>query len=161
MESNRSKSHSLTDAEIMISFGGILEQRINSDSVCGFLTPFGVMCARNPTDSSQPACAKRAHRDKTQGIPIEILKHVSDIDPQQCVGTSCSEAILGPWSTAVLETVIWYRALLRHQLGDAFNESHYIESAKLFIRQYEAPIRKVFGHQAVDDAQSNKEVVNG
>jgi len=161
MESNRSKSHSLTDAEIMISFGGILEQRINSDSVCGFLTPFGVMCARNPTDSSQPACAKRAHRDKTQGIPIEILKHVSDIDPQQCVGTSCSEAILGPWSTAVLETVIWYRALLRHQLGDAFNESHYIESAKLFIRQYEAPIRKVFGHKAVDDAQSNKEAVNG
>lgn len=152
MESNRKQSHSLTDAEIMISFAGILEQRINSDSVCGFLTPFGVMCARNPTDSSQPACAKRAHRDKTQDIPIEILKHVSDIDPQQCVGTSCSEAILGPWSTSVLEAVIWYRALLRHQLGDAFNESHFIESAKLFIRQYEAPIKKVFGHQALDDA---------
>jgi len=161
MLSDTRKSHSLTDAEIMISFASILEQRIDSGSVCGFLTPFGVMCARNPTDSSQTACAKRAHRDKTREIPIEVLNHISDINPQQCVGTSCSEAMLGPWSTAVLESVIWYRALLNHQLGEAFNESHFIESAKQFIRQYEAPIKKVFGIEALDNTLPNVEVGNG
>lgn len=155
MEADSRKSHSLMDAEIMLSFAAILEQRIESGSICGFLTPFGVMCGRNPTDSSQPPCAKRAHRDKTKDIPIEILNHISDINPQQCIGTSCSEALLGPWSTAILDTVIWYRALLRHQLGAAFNEEHFIESAKQFIRQYEAPIKKVFGLEALEDTAPN------
>ncbi|MFA6122037.1 MAG: hypothetical protein WCT35_09755 [Sideroxydans sp.] len=145
MESNKQKSHSLTDAEILISFAEILEQRITSGSACGFLTPFGVQCMRNPSDTSQPPCAKRANRDKTQGIAPELLRYVSDINPQQCIGTSCSEAMLGPWSTSVLETLNWYRALMRHQLGNAFNEAHFIESAAQFIRQYEAPLKKVFG----------------
>lgn len=147
MESDRRKSHSLTEAEVMRSFVQLLEQRLKTGSMCGFLTPFGVRCGRNPTDTSQPACAKRAHADKTRDIRIQILKHASDIDPQNCVGTSCSEAMLGPWSTAVLETLKWYRALLRHQLGDSFTEEHFIETAKQFIRQYEAPIKKIFAVQ--------------
>lgn len=145
MESDPRKSHSLTDAEIMSGFANLLEQRLKSGSMCGFLTPFGVRCGRNPTDTSQPACAKRAHADRTRDIPSQVLKHASDIDPQNCVGTSCSEAMLGPWSTAVLETLEWYRALLRHQLGAEFHEDHFIESAKQFIRQYEAPLKRVFG----------------
>lgn len=145
MESAPKKSHSLTDAEIVSSFAQLLEQRLKSGSMCGFLTPFGVRCGRNPTDTSQPACAKRSHADKARDIPVQVLKHASDIDPQNCVGTSCSEAMLGPWSTAVRETLEWYRALLRHQLGDAFSEDHFIETARQFIRQYEAPIKKVFG----------------
>lgn len=145
MESDKQKSHALTDAEIIMSFAQILEQRINSGSMCGFLTPFGVVCGRNPTDTSQSPCAERANRDKTQGIAPELLKHLSDINPEQCIGTSCTEAMLGPWSTSVLETLNWYYALVRHQLGDAFTEEHFIESAKQFIKQYQAPIRKVFG----------------
>lgn len=145
MESDPRKSHSITDAEIMSTFANLLEQRLNSGSMCGFLTPFGVRCGRNPTDTSQPACAKRAHADKTRDIAVQMLKHASDIDPTNCVGTSCSEAMVGPWSTAVLETLEWYRALLRHQLGAEFNEDHFIESAKQFIRQYETPLNKVFG----------------
>ena len=145
MESDKQKSHALTDAEIIVSFAQILEQRINSGSMCGFLTPFGVVCGRNPTDTSQSPCAERANRDKTQGITPELLKHLSDVTPEQCIGTSCTEAMLGPWSTSVLETLNWYYALVRHQLGDAFTEKHFIESAKQFIKQYQAPIRKVFG----------------
>lgn len=145
MESDPRKSHSLTDAEIMSTFANLLQQRLKSGSMCGFLTPFGVRCGRNPSDSSQPACAKRAHADKTRDIPVKVLKHAADIDPPNCVGTSCSEAMLGPWSTAVLETLEWYRALLRHQLGAEFSEDHFIEGAKQFIRQYEAPLKKVFG----------------
>lgn len=145
MESDPRKSHSLTDAEIMSGFANLLERRLKSGSMCGFLTPFGVRCGRNPTDTSQPACAKRAHADRTRDIPSQVLKHASDIDPQNCVGTSCSEAMLGPWSTAVLETLEWYRALLLHQLGAEFHEDHFIESAKQFIRQYEAPLKRVFG----------------
>lgn len=149
MEAEKQKSHSLTDAEILMSFNQILEQRMNSGSVCAFLTPFGVQCMRNPSDTSQPPCAKRANRDKTQDIDPELLKHVSDINPQQCIGTSCTEAVLGPWSTSVLETLNWYRALLSHQLGNAFTEEHFIESAKQFIQQYQAPLRKVFGNAAL------------
>lgn len=145
MESDKQKSHALTDAEIIMSFTQILEQRINSGSMCGFLTPFGVVCGRNPTDTSQSPCAERANRKKTQGIAPELLKHLSDINPDQCIGTSCSEAMLGPWSTSIRETLNWYYALVRHQLSDAFTEKHFIESAKQFIKQYQAPIRKVFG----------------
>ncbi|MCU6434610.1 hypothetical protein LPB67_12595 [Undibacterium sp. Jales W-56] len=149
MEAGKQKSHSLSDAEILKSFIELLEQRISSGSVCAFLTPFGVQCMRNPSDTSQPPCAKRANRDKTQDIDPEILKHVSDINPQQCIGISCTEAVLGPWSTSVLETLNWYRALLSHQLGDAFTEEHFVESAKQFIQQYRAPLRKVFGIAAL------------
>lgn len=158
MEADSRKSHSLMDAEIVLSFAELLEQRIKAGSICGFLTPFGVMCGRNPTDSSQPPCAKRAHRHKTKDIPIEILNHISDINPQQCIGTSCSEALLGPWSTAILDTVIWYRALLHHQLGATFSEEHFIESAKQFIRQYEAPIKKVFGLEVIENNRSPNRV---
>jgi hypothetical protein len=146
MESEKQKSHSLTDAEILMTFNQILEERINSGSVCAFLTPFGVQCMRNPSDTSQPPCAKRANRNRTQDIDPELLKHVSDINPQQCIGTSCTEAVLGPWSTSVLETLNWYRALLNHQLGEAFTEDHFIESAKQFVQQYQAPLNKVFGN---------------
>lgn len=151
MKEEKQKSHALTDAEILMSFAQILEQRISSGSMCGFLTPFAVVCGRNPTDTSQSPCAQRANRDKTQGIATELLKHVSDINPEQCIGTSCTEAVLGPWSTSVLETLNWYRALLRHQLGDAFAEEHFIESAKQFIKQYQEPLRKVFGIAALQN----------
>jgi integrase len=163
MEAEKQGSHSLTDAEILMTFNQILEQRINSGSVCAFLTPFGVQCMRNPSDTSQPPCAKRANRNKTQDIDPELLKHVSDINPQQCIGTSCTEAVLGPWSTSVLETLNWYRALLSHQLGDAFTEEHFIESAKQFIQQYQGPLRKVFGIAALsndpESAPSGEKVV--
>lgn len=156
IEAEKQKSHSLTDAEILMTFNQILEQRINSGSVCAFLTPFGVQCMRNPSDTSQPPCAKRANRDKTKDIDPELLKHVSDINPQQCIGTSCTEAVLGPWSTSVLETLNWNRALLSHQLGDAFTEEHFIESATAFIQQYQAPLRKVFGIAALpNDPESS------
>ena len=150
MESDPRKSHSLTDAEIMSSFAQLLEQRLASGSMCGFLTPFGVRCGRNPTDSSQPPCARRAHADKTRDVAVQVLRHASDIDPQNCIGTSCSEAMLGPWSTAVLDTLEWYRALLRHQFGSEFSEDHFVESAKQFIRQYESPLKKVFGLRVGD-----------
>lgn len=163
MEAEKQKSHSLTDAETLKSFNEILEQRMNGGSVCAFLTPFGVQCMRNPSDTSQPPCAKRANRDKTKDIDPRILKHVSDINPQQCIGTSCTEAVLGPWSTSVLETLNWYRALLNHQLGDQFTEEHFIESAKAFIQQYQAPLKKVFGIAAwtnnVESSPSSEKVV--
>lgn len=155
MEAEKQKSHSVTDSEILVTFNEILEQRISSGAVCAFLTPFGVRCMRNPSDTSQSPCAKRAHRDKTEDIDAELLKHVSDINPEQCIGISCTEAMLGPWSTSLLETLKWYRALLNHQLGDAFSDEHFVESAKQFIQQYQAPLRKVFGLASVsNDSES-------
>jgi len=141
-EADKTKSHSLTDSELIISFGDLIERRILDESICGFLTPFGVRCGRNPNDTTQPPCAKRAHRDKTKGIDKVLLNHLSDIAPQNCIGTSCDQAIIGPWSEAILESLLWYQKLLRHQLGDKFTDEHFILHAKQFISQYGPPIKK-------------------
>jgi hypothetical protein len=144
-ELDKGKSHSLTDAELVLSFANLIEQRILNESVCGFMTPFGVRCMRNPADTTQPPCAKRSHSDKTKDVDQALLNHLSDIDPQNCIGTSCGDAMIGPWSESIKESLLWYAQLLRHQLGDKFTDEHFRAHAKQFISQYGAPIKKVFG----------------
>ncbi len=144
LQADPKKSHSLTDAELFLSFAQLVEQRILDESVCGFLTPFGVRCMRNPSDSSQPPCARRSHRDKTREIAEEILQHINDIDPQNCIGTSCDQALLGPWSESILKTLVWLAGLLRHQHGDRFTDEHFRQHAISFVRQYGPQIKKVF-----------------
>ncbi len=151
LEADPTKSHSLTDVELVLSFSKIIEQRIVNGSVCGFLTPFGVRCMRNPADSSQPPCARRSHRDKTREIAEEVLEHLNDIDPANCIGTSCDQAMVGPWSEPLKESLLWYAGLVRHQHGEEFNKEEFIAHAKAFIKQYSQPIRKVFHIQVLPD----------
>jgi hypothetical protein len=143
-EEDKTKSHSLTDSEIVMSFSKILEQRLLDESIFGFLTPFGVRCARNPNDTTQAPCAKRSQRDKTADIEQSLLDTFSSIDPANCIGTSCSESLIGPWSESIKDALLWYAQLLRHQLGGAFTDAHFREHAIAFIRQYSIPIKKVF-----------------
>lgn len=151
LESDPKKSHSLTDAELFLSFTQLLEQRILNESVCGFLTPFGVRCMRNPSDSSQPPCARRSHRSKAREIAEDVLRHISDIAPQHCIGTSCDQALVGPWSESILESLLWHADLLSHQHGDKFNDEHFRLHAISFIRQYGPPIKKVFQIEVLPD----------
>ncbi len=144
-ELDKRKSHSMTDAELVISFSDLIEQRILNESVCGFMTPFGVRCMRNPADARQPPCAKRSHSNKTKDLDQVLLNHLSDIDPQNCIGTSCGEAMIGPWSESIKESLLWYAQLLRHQHGAKFTDEHFREHAVQFIRQYGPAIKKVFG----------------
>lgn len=144
-EMDKAKSHSLTDVELVISFSDLIEQRILNESVCGFMTPFGVRCMRNPSDTRQPPCAERSHRNKSNNIGEQVLKMLSDIDPQNCIGTSCSEAMIGPWSESIKESLLWYGELLRHQHDNNFSDEHFRAHAIQFIRQYGPAIKKVFG----------------
>ena len=141
---DKKKSHSLTDTEIITSFSKVLEQRFLDDSIFGFPTQFGVVCARNPNDTSQAPCARRSQRVKTTDIDRSLLDNLSAIDPANCIGASCKEAMIGPWSESIKETLLWHAKLLRHQLGDKFTEQHFQEQAIAFIRQYSGPIKKVF-----------------
>lgn len=150
LEADPQKSHSLTDVECIISFAELIEQRIVDGSLCGFLTPFGVLCGRNPVDSSQPPCAKRSHREVTRELPQEVIAHLNDIDPANCIGTSCDQAMVGPWSEPIKESLIWYAGLLQHQHdGAAFDQEIFKEYAVNFIKQYGPPIQKVFHIQVL------------
>lgn len=157
LEANPQKSQSLTDVELVLSFSKLIEQRIVDGTTCGFLTPFGVLCARNPVDSSQPPCAKRSHRDKTREIAQDVLQHLNDIDPANCIGTSCDQAMVGPWSEPLKESLLWYAGLVRHQHGEEFNKEEFIAHAKAFIRQYSRPISKVFHIQVLPDGSVSHE----
>ncbi|NWF36666.1 site-specific integrase [Mariprofundus sp. KV] len=143
-EQHKSLSFAATDAEIVQEFSEMLEQRILDETVCGFMTPFGVRCMRNPADSSQPPCAKKAHRDKVKDIDKKLLDLMNDINPQMCIGSKCSEAMIGPWSESILKSLKYYESLIRHQQGNAFTQEHFIESARQFIRQYGPDMKKVF-----------------
>lgn len=158
LEADPQKSHSLTDAECIISFAELIEQRIVDGSLCGFLTPFGVLCGRNPVDSSQPPCAKRSHREATRELPPEVVAHLNDVDPANCIGTSCDQAMVGPWSEPIKESLIWYAGLLRHQHdGEALDHETFNEHAVSFIKQYGPPIKKVFHIHVLTDGTVESE----
>jgi integrase len=158
LEADPQKSHSLTDAECIISFAELIEQRIVDGSLCGFLTPFGVLCGRNPVDSSQPPCAKRSHREATRELPPEVVAHLNDVDPANCIGTSCDQAMVGPWSEPIKESLIWYAGLLRHQHdGETLDQKTFKEHAVSFIKQYGPPIKKVFHIQVLTEGTVKSE----
>ncbi len=157
LETSPDKSHSLTDTELILSFEQIIEHRILNESVCGFLTPFGVRCMRNPTDSTPPPCAQRSQKNKTREIGEEILRHMNVIDPQNCIGGSCEQAVLGPWSESILKTLLWNADYLKNKHGEAFKEEHFREQAISFIRQYGPPLKKIFHIEVLPDGTVNRE----
>lgn len=158
MESEPQKSHALTDAECIVSFAEMIEQRIINGTLCGFLTPFGVLCGRNPVDSSQPPCAKRSHKIATLELSADVVAHLNDIDPANCIGTSCDQAMVGPWSDPIKESLIWYAELLRHQHdGEILDQETFKEHAVSFIKQYGPPIKKVFHIEVLTDGSVKSE----
>lgn len=151
LEAEPLQSHSLTDSQIMTSFADLLKERLLNDSLCGFMTPFSVMCMRNPADTRPPPCAKRAHHKLNQEIDAMVLDHLSAVAPEHCVGGSCPEAMIGPWSESLKESLLFYADLLQHKHGDQFSEEHFMEDAREFIKQYAAPICKVFHIKVLPD----------
>lgn len=141
----KQESLSMTDKELRQSFEEMVNDRLLNGSTCGFLTPFGVLCMRNPTDSSQPPCSKRSHKDISKEIDPEIIDFLSAIDPPNCIGIGCSESMIGPWSKFIIKSLVDYKKIVKHQYGDLFSEEHFIEHAKSFIKTYEPLIKEVFG----------------
>lgn len=146
-ETLRANSQSLTDKEILTTFEQRIRERILGGSMLTMMTPFGVICARNPNDSRASPCAKRADKDRVQ--EFELDKELLDIvqaapNPGQCIGKRCEFAILGPWSVAIKESLAWYVDFLKGRSGMAITSDELREEAKMFIRQYAADVKRIF-----------------
>lgn len=146
----RASSESLTDNELLTTFQERIRERILNGSMLAMMTPFGVICTRNPNDSSQPPCARRSDREKLKEYEIdqELWRYVQSApNPGQCVGKRCEHSMLGPWSTAIKESFIWYADFLEGRVGQALTTDELREEAKSFIRQYAPDIEKIFGSE--------------
>lgn len=148
----RSVSESLTDKELKTTFQERIKERISSGSMLAMMTPFGVICTRNPNDSSQPLCAKVSDQRKLRehGINQEIWDHLQSVpDPSRCVGKSCTHAMLGPWSIAIRDSLKWYIAFLEGSTGNTLSMEELRFEAKSFIKQYAGDIQKIYAQDAV------------
>jgi len=140
------ESQSLTDLELRQSFEDIIYERFIDETACGFLTPLGVICMNNTNNPEPTPCGKRANRNITDTMNesmSEIIDSYSTADPSACIGAACSEAIIGPWSITLQESLEFNKRLLKNELGDKYKEQHYIEHAKSFVRTYEPLMKKI------------------
>jgi integrase len=147
---DKNKSASLSDVEILETFSDIIQRRIMNGSICGFITPIGVACGRNPINPEPAPCGVEAYKMymKKWDIDPSVLKNLTLMDPKNCIGGSCKEAIIGPWSQAILDSLIYYQDYLRGlypEIGDKEFKTH----AEAFIAQYTEPMKKVFGEEVV------------
>jgi integrase len=141
------ESQSLTDLELRQSFEEIIYERFIEETACGFLTPLGVICMNNTNNPEPTPCGKRANRNITDTMNesmSEIMDTYSTADPSACIGAACGEAIIGPWSITLQESLAFNKRILKNELGDKYKEQHYIEHAQLFVRTYE-PLLKSIG----------------
>jgi len=147
---DKKKSASLSDVEILETFSEILKRRFMHGSTCGFITPMGVACGRNPNNPEPAPCGIEAYKmymDKWN-IDSGVLKNLTLMDPKNCIGIGCKEVIIGPWSQAILDSLIYYKGYIQGlypELGDKEFKVH----AENFISQYSEPMKKVFGEEAI------------
>jgi hypothetical protein len=147
---DKKKSASLSDIEIMETFSDILYRRMMNGSLCGFITPMGVACGRNPINPEPAPCGIEAYKMYMEKWDIDpsVLKNLTLMDPKNCIGGDCKEAIMGPWSQAILDSLIYYQGYLQGlypEIGDKEFKAH----AEAFIAQYSEPMKKVYGEEAV------------
>lgn len=146
----KKKSASLSDIDILETFSEILQRRFMNGSTCGFITPMGVACGRNPNNPEPAPCgidAYKMHMEKWN-IDPSVLKNLTLMDPKNCIGIGCKEAIIGPWSQAILDSLIYYKGYIQGiypEIGDKEFKVH----AENFIAQYSEPMKKVFGEEAI------------
>ena len=157
-ESHRSvqnaSSESMTDSELLTSFEERVRERIVSGSMLAMMTPFGVLCTRNPHDSSPPPCAIRTERDniKQYAIDQELWRYMQAApNPAQCVGKRCEHAMLGPWSTALRDSFYWYIGFLESRVGQPLATEELRIQARAFVKQYASDIEKIFPSKLVGE----------
>lgn len=85
-----------------------------------------------------------------------VLDHLSSVAPEHCVGGSCPEAMIGPWSEPLKQSILFYADLLQHKHGDQFSEEYFMEAAREFIKQYAPAIHKVFHIKVLQDGSVSK-----
>lgn len=146
-EYQNNKCQSATDRELFFdSFVDQLADRITDGMMCGFITPLSIICGRNPNDTSPTPCASKAYKNEIaeKEIDKELIKHLSFVAPDMCVGNKCKEAMIGEWSASLKDSFVWYANYLKGLYGDNFLEVHYEEEARRFVAQYAEDIKKVF-----------------
>jgi hypothetical protein len=145
---NSVSSESLSDKELFTTFQARIKERIMSGSMYAMMTPFGVICTRNPNDSTPTPCAKLSDRDILR--ESEVNKELWDYmqarpNPGQCIGKNCEHAMLGPWSTAIRDSFAWYIDFLAGRNGQELTTDELKIEAKSFVQQYAPDMQKIFG----------------
>ena len=147
---DKTKSSSQFDIEILRDFSEILKDRILNGSMCGFVTPLAVACGRNPHNPEPSPCGTRSHMDKINEKDIDwsVVKNLTLMDPKHCIGSSCKEAIVGPWSRPILDTLEYYKGYLLGLYPQITDEQFKVH-ARQFVAQYTDPMKKVFGEEPI------------
>ncbi|MEL7306908.1 MAG: hypothetical protein AAGK05_02935, partial [Pseudomonadota bacterium] len=145
------KNESLTEMELFQT----LEERlkniylddIKNGETYSLLTPMAVICNRACNNTSDSPCAAQSNNQKriSSGIKKAITNALSTLpNPSQCVGTSCSDALLGKkWSRKLLEDFDFF-----HKYRNVAEPSSAIEEDALaFIKMYAEPLKSIYADE--------------
>ena len=81
-------------------------------------------------------------------IDWSVVKNLTLMDPKHCIGSSCKEAIVGPWSRPILDTLEYYKGYLLGLYPQITDEQFKVH-ARQFVAQYTDPMKKVFGEEPI------------
>lgn len=141
------KSSSLSEFDIFKTVQEQLQERISNGSMMAMATYFGVICTRNPNDSSQPPCRKVIDKEKLKNSEFdrELWNHMqSSPDPAHCIGKLCDHAMIGPWSTPLRDSFNWFKGFLEKAHGQDLDSDAIAIQAKAFIKLYAPEMDKIF-----------------
>ncbi|MFA6070614.1 MAG: site-specific integrase [Janthinobacterium sp.] len=147
-------SESLYDKELFTTFQARIKERIMNGSMYAMMTPFGVICTRNPNDSTPTPCAKISDKDmlRESALNKELWDYMqARPNPGQCIGKACEHALLGPWSTALKDSFAWFVDFLAGRIGQELTTEELRIEAKSFVQQYAMDMQKIFGMVNSDD----------
>lgn len=145
------KNLSLTEMDLFQSLEERLRQIFFDDIINGetyaLLTPMAVICNRSCNNSSDSPCAAQSNHSSriAAGIKKVITNALISLpNPAQCVGVSCSDALLGEkWSRPLLESFDFY---LRYRQASSSIES-IDEEATAFIKIYAEPLKQIYADE--------------
>ena len=145
------KNESLTEMELFQTLEerlrNIYLEDIKNSETYSLLTPMAVICNRACNNTSDSPCSAQSNNQKrvSSGIKKAITNALSTLpNPSQCVGTSCSDALLGKkWSRRLLEDFDFF-----HKYRNVAEPSSAIEEDALaFIKMYAEPLKSIYADE--------------
>jgi integrase len=144
-------NQSLTEMELFQTLEERLTELYLDDMKNGetysLLTPMAVICNRACNNTSDSPCAAQINRQEriASGIKKAITNALSTLpNPSQCVGASCSDALLGKkWSRKLLEDFDFYYKYR----NVAEPQSAIEEDAIAFINMYAEPLKSIYSDE--------------
>jgi integrase len=145
------KNESLTEMELFQTLEEKLQQiyldDIKNGETYSLLTPMAVICNRACNNTSDSPCAAQTNNQEriASGIKKAITSALSTLpNPSQCVGSRCSDALLGKkWSRRLLEDFDFYYKYR----SVAEPKTAIEEDAIAFISMYAKPLKAIYSDE--------------